>query len=149
MARSVQEASTRAVSHPGFGDAIRFALHPDAQMMRHLACKYGDVVALQAPGLYILILSHPEDIREVLVAQQGNFHKGLGVEMTGRLLGQGLITSEGEFHKRQRRFIQPAFHRQHIAGYASTMVDLANRQAMQWQDGAVVDMTAEMMRLTF
>ncbi|WP_084657786.1 cytochrome P450 [Thermogemmatispora onikobensis] len=113
-----------------------------------LARKYGDVVHVKGGPLEIFLLSHPEDIREVLVVQHANFHKGQGVRMTSRMLGQGLLTSEGDFHKRQRKLIQPAFHRQRIASYATTMVEEAARLARSWQDGTVVDMAEEMMRLT-
>jgi cytochrome P450 len=118
------------------------------QKLLRLARKYGDVIHIKGGGLEIFILSNPEDIREILVVQHAHFHKGQGVEMTGRMLGQGLLTSEGEFHKRQRRLIQPAFHRQYIASYARTMVEEATRMASSWRDGSIVDMAQEMMRLT-
>jgi cytochrome P450 len=65
-----------------------------------------------------------------------------------RVLGEGLLTSEGEAHLRQRRLAQPAFHRQRIAAYAETMVAEASALADQWRPGTIVDMHAEMMRLT-
>ncbi len=63
-------------------------------------------------------------------------------------IGEGLLTSEGEFHLRQRRLAQPAFHRQRIANYATTMTDYAQRTGERWQDGATLDISQEMMRLT-
>src|SRR6185503_19911415 len=65
-----------------------------------------------------------------------------------RLLGEGLLTSEGEFHRRQRRLAQPAFHRQRIASYAEAMVHYANCTSDRWHDGATLNISEEMMRLT-
>lgn len=65
-----------------------------------------------------------------------------------RLVGNGLLTSEGEEWKRQRRLTSPAFHRERIANYAGTMVDYSNRLITNWQDGETRDMHREMMRLT-
>ena len=74
--------------------------------------------------------------------------KGLVLQRAKRLLGEGLLTSEGEFHRRQRRLAQPAFHRQRIASYAEAMVHYANRTSDRWHDGATLDISEEMMRLT-
>ena len=64
------------------------------------------------------------------------------------LLGNGLLTSEAEFHLRQRRMIQPAFHKMRIADYARSMVEYAERLSAEWNDGEVRDIDKEMMRLT-
>jgi cytochrome P450 len=74
--------------------------------------------------------------------------KSEGLQRAKRLLGEGLLTSEGEFHLRQRRLAQPAFHRQRIAGYAATMVEYADRACDQWRAGETRDVAREMMRLT-
>jgi cytochrome P450 len=77
-----------------------------------------------------------------------NFTKSRGLERTKRVLGEGLLTSEGAVHLRQRRLIQPAFHRERIEKYARVMVAFAERAHHPWQDGAVLDMSREMARLT-
>ncbi len=74
--------------------------------------------------------------------------KGEGLQRAKRLLGEGLLTSEGEFHLRQRRLAQPAFHRQRIAAYATTMVEYAARACDQWRAGETRDVARDMMRLT-
>jgi cytochrome P450 len=84
----------------------------------------------------------------VLVTHNRKFMKGEGLQRAKRLLGEGLLTSEGEFHLRQRRLAQPAFHRQRIAGYAATMVEYADRACDRWQAGETRDVAREMMRLT-
>lgn len=149
MAQLAQTTSNAIVSPVSWRDTLAFAFKRHPLILLQLAQKYGDRVHIHAPGITLFFLFHPEDVREVLVVQGQHFRKGMGVLMLSRLLGQGLLTSEGEYHKKHRLLIQPAFHRQRIAGYATTMVELAHQQATTWQDGAEVDMVNEMMALTF
>src|SRR5690349_13352955 len=72
---------------------------------------YGDVVTWRTLYIRIFLLNHPDDIETVLVTQSRTFIKGRGLQANRELLGNGLLTSEGDFWLRQRRFIQPAFHR--------------------------------------
>ena len=65
-----------------------------------------------------------------------------------RTLGQGLLTSEGDFWRGQRKLAQPAFHRERIAAYGQLMVDFTERMLESWADGQVRDVQADMMRLT-
>src|SRR5690349_8328768 len=90
------------------------------QMLGELTRQYGDVVYFAAPGTAFVILNHPDYVRDVLVTRDRLFHKGVGLERARLLLGEGLLTSEDEFHARQRRLLLPAFHREKIAGYAAT-----------------------------
>jgi cytochrome P450 len=96
----------------------------------------------------VYLVSDPRVIKDVLMTHNTNFTKSRGLERTKRLLGQGLLTSEDPLHRRQRRLMQPAFHRERIAKYAETMVAYADRARGCWADGAVIDMAQEMMRLT-
>ena len=95
-----------------------------------------------------MVLTHPDDIRDVLVTNKRNFVKGRGLQRAKRLLGEGLLTNEGDAHLRQRRLAQPAFHRDRIAGYAQTMVSYAQRAHSRWRHGDRVDIRQEMMELT-
>jgi cytochrome P450 len=95
-----------------------------------------------------VLVSDPELVRDVLVTHDQSFMKGRGVEELKRLLGEGLLTSEGNLHRRQRRLIQPIFNHQRIASYAQDMVALAARAADRWRDGETLDIAAEMMRVT-
>jgi cytochrome P450 len=113
-----------------------------------MARDYGDIAHYEIGPQHLFFINDPDLIRDVLVTNQKNFHKSRGLERAKRLLGNGLLTSEGEFHLRQRRLAQPAFHRQRIAAYGSTMVDFAERARSRWNDGATLDMHTEMMRLT-
>ena len=99
------------------------------------------------PQLFV-VLMHPDAIRDVLITNKRHFIKGRALERSKRLLGNGLLTSEGDFHLRQRRLAQPAFHRDRIAAYAETMIAYADRAASGWRDGDAVDVWREMVALT-
>jgi cytochrome P450 len=91
-------------------------------LFQHLADTYGDIAHYKIGPHHIVFLNHPEYIREVLVVQNDNFIKERTVQRSKMLLGEGMITAEGAVHRAQRLAAQPAFHRQRIAGYASTIV---------------------------
>jgi cytochrome P450 len=84
--------------------------------------EYGDVVAFWLGPERAVLLSHPEHLHEVLVRQHRAFQKGRRGDVTKQFLGEGLLNSEGARHQHQRRLLQPAFHRQHLAEYATTMM---------------------------
>jgi cytochrome P450 len=113
-----------------------------------LARTYGDVTSYRMAGEQLFLVNEPKLIRDVLVTHNRNFTKSPGLERSKRLLGQGLLTSEGAFHLRQRRLMQPAFHRDRVAGYGDLMVGYADRMRRSWSDGATFDIAREMNRLT-
>ena len=115
---------------------------------QNLAKRYGDISFFTIGPQEAFFLNHPELIKDVLVTNHQNFMKGLVLQRAKRLLGEGLLTSEGEFHRRQRRLSQPAFHRQRVASYSQVMVDFATRTSDRWCDNATLDISVEMMRLT-
>src|SRR6202162_3679321 len=110
--------------------------------------KYGDIVFFKVGNERIYLFNHPDLIRDVLVTNQKNFIKSRALVRAKRVLGEGLLTSEGEFHLRQRRLAQPAFHRDRIATYGRSMVDYAARASSRWDNGGEMDMHDEMMKLT-
>jgi cytochrome P450 len=112
------------------------------------ARRYGDVVEFSLGGGRAVLLAHPDDIRDVLVTNGRLFHKGRGLQRARLLLGDGLLTSEGEFHLRQRRLASPAFHRARVDSYAQTMAEYARRRAEQWRDGETLDVSREMAAFT-
>jgi cytochrome P450 len=114
----------------------------------NLARTYGDVVAYRLGNERLLFVNQPQYIKDVLITHNRNFTKGRALQRTKRLLGEGLLTSEGATHLRQRRLMQPAFHRDRIAAYADTMVAYADRLRGAWRDGATLDVAQEMNRLT-
>ena len=95
----------------------------------------------------VLLLNDPSDIREVLVDKAQFFVKERTQRRMKILLGDGLITADGETHKRHRRIAAPAFHRQRIQAYAATIVEHAAAIRDEWQPGRQIDIAAEMMRL--
>jgi cytochrome P450 len=111
---------------------------------------YGDVVSMRFLYLRAYFLYHPNDIEYVVSTNAKNFIKSRNQRspLFQRLVGKGLLTSEGETWKRQRRLAQPAFHRQRINAYAETMVEYAERTIARWQIGEARDIHRDMMRLT-
>ncbi len=112
------------------------------------ARQYGDIVQLRFLGQTFYLLSHPDLIERVLVENSRSFTKTRILRRNGRLLGEGLLTSQGEFWRRQRRLAQPAFHRKRIAAYGEVMAAFAQRSLEGWRDGQTIDVHEEMMRLT-
>ncbi|HSB60206.1 MAG TPA: cytochrome P450, partial [Vicinamibacteria bacterium] len=112
------------------------------------AREYGDVVPFRLARRQVVMLNHPDAIEEVLVTQARHFTKTPILRLLRPLLGDGLLLSEGDVWLRQRRLVQPAFHRQRIAAFGDTMAALAERAGAAWKDGAVLDVHAAMMGLT-
>jgi cytochrome P450 len=110
--------------------------------------RLGDVVTMRFIRQHAYLVNAPALIEQVLVKQPSGFVKDVFLRELKRVLGEGLLTSEGDFWKRQRRLIQPAFHRDRIAGYARIMVDHTARRVATWRDGDVLDLHHEMMVLT-
>lgn len=108
---------------------------------------YGDIARFTFGPQEVFLVSHPDVIEDVLVTSARKFHKGVALQRAKRLLGEGLLTSEGKQHLKQRRTIQPLFHRQQVQGFAEAMVKHASR----WRDAVpagTMDMTSEMAGLT-
>ncbi|HKO94407.1 MAG TPA: cytochrome P450 [Polyangiaceae bacterium] len=112
---------------------------------------YGDTYTSHVGAISMLVTRDPDLAVRVLVEDAANYQKpvaGIGAAQLRRLLGNGLVSSNGDFWKEQRRQIQPAFAAQHIRGYAATMVDYAARWVRRWPQPAQLDVSAEMMGLT-
>jgi len=116
--------------------------------LRNCARQYGDIVPLWFGRRPVILLSHPDQLEEVLVARRRSFAKGYFYRVLGRLLGNGLITSEDDVWLRQRRLAQPAFHRQRINAYAETMASFTRELRASWHHGQVRDVNADMNGLT-
>lgn len=128
-------------------DLLAFRRDP-LKFLTRIAREHGDIVHFRMGPQHVLMLNHPDLIKDALVTRADYFHKGRALQRAKRLLGEGLLTSEGEPHRRQRRLAQPAFHRKRIESYGAVMVDYAARTASHWHDGETLDITHEMMRLT-
>jgi cytochrome P450 len=110
--------------------------------------KLGDVTTFRMGKMPVYLVNHPDLARDVLVVNAHKFIKGRALQRAKNLLGEGLLTSEKEFHLRQRRLAQPAFHRARIAIYAKAMIDYGEKMSGEMKDGEVIDVSKEMMRLT-
>ena len=94
------------------------------------------------------MLFHPEHVQRVLVGDHRSFTKGRALTEAKRIVGEGLLTSEGELHRRQRRLLQPLFAHGRVSQYGAAMVEAAERAAARWREGETVDVQHEMSRLT-
>jgi cytochrome P450 len=110
--------------------------------------EYGDVVRIHLAHVPVYLLAHPRDIETVLATNAGNFTKSADYRALARVLGNGLLTSEGEFWKRQRSLIQPAFHRQNILAYAAVMTRAAGCMLDSWQEKRERNIHQDLMRVT-
>jgi cytochrome P450 len=128
------------IYRPGGGRPLEF--------FQGLARTYGDVSSYRMAGEQLFLVNEPRLIRDILVTHDRNFTKSRGLERAKRLLGQGLLTSEGAMHLRQRRLMQPAFHRDRIAAFGDVMTGYGDRLRQSWRDGATLDISREMNRLT-
>jgi cytochrome P450 len=129
---------------------MAFALRSDPLGgLRRIAREYGDIVRFFVMKQERILLNHPDWVSQVLVLQQNKFHKSeLTRRITARMLGNGLLISEGEFWRRQRRLEQPAFHRSRVNDYGATMLEIAQARIREWRDGEARNMAHEMMALT-
>ncbi|MDG4758549.1 cytochrome P450 [Micromonospora sp. WMMD710] len=115
------------------------------------AASYGDAVRLGPSFKTLYFFNHPDHAKHVLADNSQNFHKGVGLAQARRALGDGLLTSEGELWRKQRRVIQPAFQAKRIAAQAGVVVEEAARlvdRLREHRDGAPVDIVREMTGLT-
>jgi len=125
----------------------QFINNPIAMLMK-IAYTYGDISHFKFGRQHVYLVNNPQYIENILIRDHQNFIKSRGLQVSKRILGEGLVTSEGEYHDKQRRIIQPAFHPHRIKNYGHMMVEYAEHMSGRWQDGMVIDIHHEMMHLT-
>ncbi len=140
-----------ASRHP-LGQLPRIAEDPLAFFLE-AAADYGDVVRFRAGPMRAHLLAHPDGVRHVLQENHKAYDKKTrGFDKLRLILGNGLLTSEGDFWLRQRRIAQPAFHKERIAAFGEKMTAAAVDTTARWrklaESGATLDVAREMMRLT-
>ena len=119
------------------------------EVMERATLQYGPLTHLPLPMVQGYVLGHPKLVEHVLVTNVKNYVKQTrGYEMLRVVLGNGLVTSEGTFWKRQRRIAQPAFHRERLAAFGTVMTRAASEMVDGWEPGKPFDFAAEMMRCT-
>jgi cytochrome P450 len=122
--------------------------------LREYFVKFGDVYRVFAParGVYDYVINHPDDIKHVLLSNHRNYTKGQGMDRVKILLGNGIMTSEGDFWRRQRRMMQPDFHRRVLARFARLIHDINEEFADRWAahaaKGEPINLTDDASELT-
>jgi cytochrome P450 len=118
------------------------------RFLGRLEKEYGDISFFRLFHVPICFVNRPEYIESVLVSGVSDFTKSKDYAPLKTLMGNGLLTSEGEFWRRQRKLVQPAFHRERIAAYGGVMVEYAEKTIAGWRDAETRDVHKDMMKLT-
>jgi len=118
------------------------------RFLGRLGREYGDISFFRLFNVSICFINRPDYIESVLVSGVSNFAKSKDYAPLKTLMGNGLLTSEGEFWRRQRKLVQPAFHRERIAAYGEVMTRYAENMMAGWRDAETRDAHKDMMRLT-
>lgn len=137
----------QTLPRPSDRSAIADYSHDRLGFMTRCAREFGDIVPFQFGDAWYCLLTNPDHITEVL-KDRLLFVKAKDLQMLHSLLGNGLLTSEGDFWLRQRRLAQPVFHQQRINSYGAIMVDYTQKMLQTWQEGQIQDVHEAMMRLT-
>jgi cytochrome P450 len=128
---------------------LRQFIHDPINTLTNIAEKYGDISYFKlGRQQHVYLINNPDYIEKVLIYDHRNFKKGKRLQTAKAILGEGLVTSEGDFHNRQRRLIQPIFHPKQIMTYSNIMTDYATSVRDRWKDGDTLDIQQEMMQLT-
>jgi cytochrome P450 len=123
-------------------------------LMRRCFAQYGDVYRIFAPsrGVYNYVINHPRDVKRVLLSNHRNYTKGEGMDRVKILLGNGIMTSEGDFWRRQRRMMQPSFHRRVLDRFGGLIRDVNENYAARWAAkaaaGEPINLTEDLSELT-
>ena len=134
-------------SLPLVGDLLAFQADR-LGFLTALAHERGDVAEFRIGPFRAWQLAHPDDVRDVLVAHPGRFRKGPVLQRARFVLGDGLLTAEGDVHRHHRRLLQSAFHPDRITAYAAVMAAQAAAVAGRWTAKAPVDVHAATVRMT-
>jgi cytochrome P450 len=133
---------------PFFGNLLEFQ-RDQLSFVQRMQRMYGDIVTIYAGNKPFVLLFRPEYVRYLLTEHPRDFipTQSAGGDLM-EVLGEGLLTIEGEAHRQQRRLIQPAFHKKRVESYADYMVQYTQEMLATWQNGAVIDIAEAMQQLT-
>lgn len=120
----------------------------ELDFLMRIVREHGDVVHLRVVNIPVYILNRADLIEHVLITNQKNFVKSVYLTESKALFGEGILTSDGAFWRRQRRMLQPAFHRDRVAVYCRSMVKHAAKMLDGWRDGETRDIHRDMMQVT-
>jgi cytochrome P450 len=138
--------------HLIFGSIHLFAKDP-LKFLNDYQYQYDGIYRVKSPKYLeqIVVVSKPDYVKHILQDNNKNYHKSYGYTIMKLLLGEGLLTSEGDFWRRQRRLAQPAFHRDRLAAFVKIMTDAGNTLLQKWDslpDGTTVNVSTSMMQVT-
>ncbi len=145
---------TKPVRLPGGIDLLsRLPISPwvfrdPLQFFEDLQTGTEPIAAMRIAGTKVFYLREPDLIREMLVTFASDFHKSRGLERAKALFGEGLLTSEDEIHRQQRKLIQPVFHHGNLKNIAVIMRERARQRAETWSAGEALNLNEEMHALT-
>jgi enediyne biosynthesis protein E7 len=148
-------SATQPIQPPEYESPFDVGATDDSlERMRELFARFGDVYRVYSPQRksYTWVINHPDDVKRVLVGNHRNYTKGLGLDRVKILLGNGIMTSEGDFWRRQRYMMQPSFHRKVIGEFATVIATANDRFIDKWEHqaarGELVNVTDDMSELT-
>jgi cytochrome P450 len=147
MQKSIIEFPPGPSSHIP-GKIVRSFIKDPINTLSKIAEEYGDLSHFKLGRMHVYLINNPDYIEKILIYDHSNFSKGPRLQSAKRLLGEGLVTSEGEFHKSQRKLIQPLFLPKKISSYGAIMTDRALRMIQGWKSGSVVNIHSELMKVT-
>src|SRR5579871_1876223 len=116
--------------------------------LQQLQRRYGKMATIHIGTTPIVLLFRPEHVRYVLTENPRNFTSREVAEGLRQLIGDGLLTIDGETHRQQRRRVQPAFHKKRVESYAATMVQYTEEMLKGWYIGERLDVSVAMQELT-
>jgi cytochrome P450 len=118
------------------------------ELLQRMAREYGDVCWIRVGPEALLFVSGAEYVHSILVEHAESFIKSRGLQLARPALGNGLLTSEHDYHRRQRKLISPGLQHRRIRAFADVMASYAERMQAGWQDGTPLDVSAQMLELT-
>src|SRR5919198_1846233 len=127
---------------------LREFINNPIKTLMEIAHTYGDIAHFKFGRQHVYLLNNPQYIEDILIRNYKTFIKSRGLQVSKRLLGEGLVTSEGAYHDRQRRIIQPAFHPNFIKKYGEIMTSFAVSMCERWEDGITLDIHKQMINVT-
>ncbi len=120
-----------------------------AELALHAALEHGDVVRLPMPGKRVFLVTGPAALRRVMIQNASNYRKSFDYRFLAKLLGEGLITSEGELWQRDRRLQHPLFHGKQLDHFFATILRCSEALVDSWKPGQVIKLEDETARFAF
>ncbi|MCA9520139.1 MAG: cytochrome P450, partial [Myxococcales bacterium] len=150
--RMTDRTAPQPAGLPVLGQFFEMRANP-LQLLVKTMCEQGGVARLVLGPRTLHLVTHPDYVQEVLQHKHRAFTKQTpGFAQLRLVVGYGLVTSDGDFWRRQRRITQPAFHKQRLAGFGEKMIAIAHETGNEWApiaaDSGVLDVDREMMRAT-